>query len=271
MTSLRHEVRGSAGASSRGTLITSSATVNLKGSWTDLGGTTSFQWNALTVFLNRNGAAANYVIDIGISDGSSRFVLIENLRFAAQKTAGAHNLQLTIPVRVPSGAQLSARAAASSASAAVDVSVIGHAEGIGGTPGFSRAIALFSPTSSRGVAVDPGGTAHTKGSWAQITASTPADIGAMFGLIGQNADVTRTATASMLLDIGIGDAASEFVLYPDAFLSWGSTHDGPSNCPRIPPFACAVPSGTRIAARAQCSGITAGDRNIDLSLYGLVP
>lgn len=210
------------------------------------------------------------MIDIGISDGSNRFTLIENLYFAHAKQIADQALQIYVPVHVPAGAQLSMRSSSSTASNIDSVAVCGHSSGLGGAPGFSRCVALFTPASSRGIAVDPGGTANTKGSWAQMTSSCPNDIAAMFGLIGYNNDTTRAASATMLLDIGVGSAGNEFVYYPNAGVRWGATRDGPSNCPRIPVFAADVPSGTRIAARAACSINTAGDRTVDLALYGLV-
>lgn len=210
------------------------------------------------------------MLDIGISDGSNRFILCSDLHLAFRKIARGPGVQFHIPVHVPQGAQLSARVASSGISGINYLTVVGHSTGLGGAPGFSRCVALFTPASSRGIAVDPGATANTKGSWAQITASSPEDVGAMFGMIGYNGDISRAAAARSIIDIGIGAASSEFVLYPNALVSWGATRDGPSNCPRIPLFAANVAKTTHIAARSACSLNTAGDRTIDLALYGLV-
>lgn len=268
---MRHESRGELTASSRGTLITAAGSANTKGAWADLGSATGFSYEAITVWCYRGSSAADYLLDIGISDGSNRFVLIADLHMAGAKLAVEYGFHLTIPVRVPAGAQLSARVACSTLGATLDVGVVGHASGVAGVPGFSRSVALFAPATSRGIAVDPGGTANTKGSWAEITASSPERVAAMYGLVGFNGDIARASVASLLLDIGIGAATAEYVLYPNMHISWGATRDGPSICPRIPPFAAAIPAGTRIAARAQCGIITVGDRTIDLALYGLVP
>lgn len=255
---------------STGTSVTSGGSSNTKGSWVDLGSVTSFAYEALTVVI-QDVASQNGLWDIGISDGSNRFVLIPDLYLAGIRVSNEQGFILTIPVHVPAGAQLSARWQASSASQAGRCHVIGHASGLGGAPGFSRVVSVFTPqTGSIGTAVDPGGTANTKGAWAQLVASASADIAGMFGFIGYNADTARAAAARALIDIGVGASSSEFVLYPNALVGWGATRDGPSNCPRIPPFACRVPSGTRIAARAACSTATAGDRTFDLALYGLV-
>lgn len=266
----RTENQGKTAATSRGTTITAGGSADTKGTWVNLGAATSFAYETIMVCMTRPNAS-DIVIDIGISDGSNRWVLAADLRFAALRVVSEPTCQIVVPVHVPSGAQLSARCASSVGGAACDVLVIGSSSGLGGAPGFSRCVALFTFSTARGVAIDPGAAANTKGAWAQITASCPNDIGAMFGLIGHNGDVARAAAAAMLLDIGIGAAASEFVLYPNASLKWSTVTDGPTNCPRIPVFACNVPATTRIAARAQCSITTAGDRTVDLALYGLVP
>jgi hypothetical protein len=260
----RHEARGEVSATSQGTAIATGTT------WTNLGAATSFAYEAITLCLRSfDTGGVDNIVDLGVSDGTNRYEIVTDLEFAAAKDAEEHTLQVYIPVHVAAGAQLSCRKGSTGAGS-IHASLIGHSDGLGGAPGFSRCIALFTPASSRGIAIDPGGTVDTKGAWAELTASSPEDIGAMFGLIGYNGDVARAAAAGMLLDIGIGAASAEFVLYPNAALRWASVFDGPTNCPRIPVFACDVPKTTRIVGRAQCGVATAGDRTVDLALYGLV-
>lgn len=267
--SARHESRGEiTGSSQAFEAITGVA--DTKGSWGNLGAATSFAYEGFTLYINSNNAAASFMLDIGISDGSNRFIIVPDLMFSAAKTLEEHNLQIFIPVHVPSGAQLSVRAAASTATNGCNICLVGHSANPGGFPGYSRAVAMFTPASSRGAAVDPGGTANTKGAWSQLVASTAVDVAAIFGVIGYNADVARAAVASSLVDIGIGAAASEFVILPDFSLAWGTSYDGPTDVV-INPVPCAIPSGTRIAARSACSLNTAGDRTVDVALYGLVP
>lgn len=263
----QNEERGLDTSTSISTSMTSGGSANTKGSWTDIGATTSFDYNAIT-FCFANGHAAEFMFDFGVSDGSNRWNLISDLHLPFVRQANESYLHITLPLYVPAGSQLSGRVAASSSSLIAAVNFIGHASGLGGAPGFSKCVTLFSPSSSRGVAVDAGGSANTKGSWAQIIASTPEDVKAMFAIVGQNGDVSRAATSSALIDIGVGAGGSEFVLYPDAFVSWGTTADGPINNCGIPVFACDVPAGSRIAGRMQANTITAGDRTIDIALYG---
>jgi len=268
--SSRCESRGEVSATSTGTTAVDNSG-NTKGTWADLGAVTSFAYEAITVCIGfASNGDNNFMCDIGVSDGSNRYVLAADLYFAGDRLGNEQDFSIYIPVHVATGAQLSFRLSSSVAFGDADCVVIGHGSGLGGAPGFSRCVALFTPASSRGIAIDPGATANTKGAWTQMTSSCPEDIGAMFGFIGYNGDIGRAASATALIDIGIGAASSEYVLYPNAGLSWGINKDGPSNCPRIPLFACNVSKTTRIAARGACSLNTAGDRTFDLALYGLV-
>lgn len=104
-----------------------------------------------------------------------------------------------------------------------------------------------SATSVAYTNVVSGGTAHTKGNWAQITASAPIDVKYLF-LRGNTTAATGAATP-FLMDIGVGAAGSELVVFPN--LDCGFT---PGNWSAIVPVD--IPAGTRIAARMQ--GLTTG-------------
>lgn len=266
----RHESRGEDFSSSRGTVLTASATINVKGVWSALGAATGFTYEGFTVYLHRPQPAADYMIDIGIDDGAgNNSILLPDLHFAAFKQADEQNLQMFVPVHVPAGALVVARVASSTASAICACLIVGHSANPGGFPGFSRVVALFTPALSRGINVDPGGTANTKGAWAELTASSSVDVAALFGVVGYNGDIARAATASMLLDIGLGAGGSEFVLVPDISFGWGTTWDGPNDV-FFQPIAAQIAIATRVAARAQCDVTTDSDRDIDLAVYGLV-
>lgn len=94
--------------------------------------------------------------------------------------------------------------------------------------------------------VTASGTAHTKGSWSQVVASAPYDIG-MLWLYSADNNASNTDTGQ-LLDIGIGAASSEQVLVPD-ILSGYSTLAAAYGM-FIPIF---IPEGTRISARIQAA------------------
>lgn len=258
-----------------------SASANTKGSWVNLmaGGSpavpsaTSFAYEAITIDFGQNSTASPYLFDLGIDDGAGNiFVIAENLKFSCDKVANEMGFSLHLPLHVPAGSVLYGRCQCQTASASFfEPDMWGHDTGLGGVPGFSRCVALFTPSGSRGVTIDPGTTANTKGAWIELISAAPNDIAAMFAMTGYGGDAGRTADATMLVDIGIGSAGNEYVVYPNMLICWGATRDGPANCPMVPPFAANIPAGTRVAARAQCSINTSGDRLIDLSVYGLVP
>lgn len=269
-----HESRGETTGTSTGTTLSANVTTNVKGSWTALGSATSFAYEGFTLHLASNAQATNFMLDIGIDNGSgSNVIIAADIYFAGAKQANEHNLALYLPIHVPAGSLLEARVASSTSVANISCLIVGHSVNPGGGPGFSRAVALFTPASSRGVTIDPGGSvSNTKGSWTQLTASTPEDLAALFGVVGFAGDTSRAATTSVgfALDIGIGASGAESVVLPDFFFGWSAGWDGPNDV-FLQPFSAAIPSGSRVAARGQCTITTANDRAIDLALYGLVP
>lgn len=269
--SARHETRGENTSNSAGTSVTASGSTNTKGSWSNLGSTTSFAYEGFTLYQSRPSNAASILTDIGIDDGAGNInILLPDFAFAGQKLVNEHNTHMYIPVHVPAGSQLVARCQASVASTIAYTKITGHSKNPGGFPGFSRAIKLFTGGSgSRGDAVDPGGSAHTKGSWTQLVASTSDDIKALCFVVGYNNDLNRAATGVACIDIGIGGAGSEQVILTNFQVGWGVTYDCPID-QFFQPMSCNIPAGTRVAARCQSNITTAGDRTVDISAWGFV-
>jgi hypothetical protein len=108
-------------------------------------------------------------------------------------------------------------------------------------------------------------SAHTKGAWTQIVASTSGDCDLI--LVAVNVDASNTITSS-LIDIGIGASGSETVVIGDlAVSSHGSVTMG------IP---LKVPAGSRVAIRGQTvrtGGITVNSfcHLIDTGFYDFAP
>lgn len=261
------ETLGAVTATSTGTLITAGA-INAKGTWTALG-TPTFPYEFFTVSVGASSAAADYVFDIGINDGSGNvFVVAADLRISGLKGAADLFLSYPIPVRLPTS-QIMCRCASSTASATLRVLLTGTSAGLLGGGSYSRLVALYTPATSRGVTIDTGATANTKSAWVQMTASTPHAIDAVMLGIGPNADVSRTAATTGLLDIGIGTAGAEYVMIPDQL--WGFTTTSDTPFPNVlGPYPLGIPDATRLAARAQSNNTTAGDRTLDLAIWGLV-
>jgi hypothetical protein len=109
--------------------------------------------------------------------------------------------------------------------------------------GRSRIAALGADAAaSDGVLVDPGGVAHVKGSYAQISASTP------FAASGVRIHMTPTfVDVTTLTDFAVGAAASEVIIMPDIHLSTRRSQ----GCEFYVPLA--IPEGVRLSARCQGS------------------
>jgi len=117
---------------------------------------------------------------------------------------------------------------------------------LGATPLF-RDMSWFENDSltllqSAGINITTGGTAHTKGSWTPLIASTSNDASYMLiRFDGLQLSATNTAT---LVDLGTGASGSETVIVAD--LAVGGSAQSPT---AFIPFK--LPSGTRLSARAQ--------------------
>ena len=263
----RSETLGATTASTTGVTVTAAGSTNTKGSWASLGQTT-FGWDWMNLCIAQTATADN-VIDLGVSsDGSTWYVIAENLRLAGRKSADLVQ-SFALPLRIRSGAYVGVRVASSTASRTIQVLAVGSSTGMKGGNGYSRGIALYTPATSRGVALDGGGTANTKSAWVELQASTEASVDSVYVMIGQNADTTRTAVATGMLDIGVGASSSEYPLLENIFMRWTTTLDGPQF--NIGPLACYIPQGSRVVARFQSSDTVAGDRTIDVGVIGFVP
>lgn len=91
-------------------------------------------------------------------------------------------------------------------------------------------------------------TAHTKGTWTQLIASTSAES----GLLMVRADGVSTAATetSMLLDIGVGASGSETPIMENLAIGGASVSSGASNG-LLAPLPVRIPSGSRVSCRIQ--------------------
>lgn len=249
-----------------GTTVTASASTNTKGTWAALG-TPTFDYDRVIVSVSQTAASAK-LFDIGVNDGSGNwFVIAEDLHFPGPKYADTV-FSYSLPLHVPSGQQVGMRVQAGTGSHVILATLTGFTKGVYGAPGYSRMVRLSAATNSRGTAIDAGATALTKSAWVEIVASTATAYDGLFGVVGFNGDTARTANATALLDIGLGAGGAEYVIVENIHMRWTTTTDGPMIVLGEMPLP--INASTRVVARLACSDNTAGDRTIDLSLYGLV-
>jgi hypothetical protein len=264
--STRTETFG-AGTSS-GTTLTASGTANTKGTYVSLG-TTTFEWNHVSISLAASSASADHLVDIAIDDGGgNKWIILPDLRHPSRISANASPVLLSLPLYVPKGSLIYARSSSSTASATMAITISGLAIGRGGAPGYSRCVALYTPGTSRGTSVDPGAVAGTTSAWVQLTTGASVRVAEWFAVVGTGGNTSRT-TSTWLVDFAIGASGSEQVVLADVLISAGvsTTAQGPF---AIGPYPTDVPASTAWSVRAVCSQTSATGRILDFCLYGFV-
>jgi hypothetical protein len=206
--------------------------------------------------------------------------LIPNL-LVSQSTAVIPRLAL--PINVPAGSRISVRCQDNFGSSTAFVSGLLVAGGFAGQPPLNTVTAYGANTAtSTGVTADAGGTANTKGAWAQITAATTAAMKAiMVSGIRAAPGTAQVADYAHLVDIGVGASGSEQVLIPNMVFQASLTTGGATGSPLvmtglstlfprfIPPIPCDIPAGVRLAVRQQSTTTNATDRTAAYAIYGL--
>ena len=262
---------GITASTSSGTNVASSATVHTKGSWVQLVASSTRDCCLLEVVIS-NEAVNNALIgavDIGVGGAGSEVVVLQNLIVDAGYAEVAYRYLL--PVNIPAGSRIAARSQVDTTGAQnIRVSVTAFEGGFSQSPGAAGVDAIgFVAAATNGTTIDPGGTANTKGAYAELIAATARDY---FGLVGTIDGLTgHTSTLgnnNMLLDIAIGAAGSEQIINPDQ--RWRSPSNSFVMLTPSPFYPINIPAGSRLAARAQVSSITSTPgRTFGLTLYGV--
>lgn len=271
----RTETFGVNAAASRGGVDVTAGISNAKGSYASVIDSTAFDYAGIILHIGQNNVSARFAVDIAIGAAAAEQIVLPDYLFP-DNTGGTARL-VRLPMAIPAGTKISAAAQSSATSGSPVIRVGGV--GIGPNPRLpspqvARAIAYgYSSAATAGTTVDPGGTAHTKGVWTEITASTTANH---HGLLiapttynngGAVSGITLTANTQWLIDIGVGGSGSEVAIASNLdyhVLSSRYTMQQPSEV-MIP-----IPSGTRLSVRCQCNVNTASERLVDIVLYGLV-
>lgn len=251
---------GTVTTSSNGTALTGGAN-NTKGSYTQLTASTTLDICALAVCLQEtNNTTRHCAVDIAVGASGSENVIISNL-FVEGGTNGANGQDYLFPINIPAGTRISARAQNGSATAdGPTANVVGFDGSFGqtGSAGID-AIGYLSAT-TYGTLLTASATANTKGSYVQLSASTPVDY-AGFWIRPSLPSGGAGATAG-LVDLAIGASGSELVILPNFQVCCVQP---PATPHFLGPFWIPIPAGTRIAARMQA---TAASATCGLHLYG---
>lgn len=122
--------------------------------------------------------------------------------------------------------------------------------------------ALGSSITPPGVTVTASATPHTKGTWATLVATLPYEIYGLTVVVMNN--TTAATQVNMLIDIGVGAAASEVVVLPNLMLSGPAANTSAVREILLPRR---IAKGARLSARCQ-SNVASKTASVAVWLHG---
>jgi hypothetical protein len=173
------------------------------------------------------------------------------------------------PVSIPAGTRIAVRGqqAGSGTISFQTTLILGSGTLMAPSPlGVTRAYGALT-ASSDGAAIDPGGTANTKGAWTELVAATTEPIRWLNLAVGTDArNIGTLNDFTHVVDLGVGAGGSEVVVLPDVKFQGGQGLDMLS--PPAIALPVNIPAGVRLAARSACSTNNATERLFDVAVYG---
>lgn len=225
---------------------TTNAVANTKGAYSNGAPVAPFDADGLVVMLTAN-VTGTFLMDIAIGGAGSEVVVCPNVFWSGIK---GQTKYIHLPIQIPAGATVSICGQSATGGQQWYAWFVFLRRGLWGVPSGGQIISVGEVTaSSRGTQVDPGASAGTYGAWAQLTASTSADITALYPNMGHALAVSSQA-AQGYFDIGVGAAASEIPIIEN--FPYGQ--DGANNVGSGGPgfwLPVNIPAGSRIAVRAR--------------------
>jgi hypothetical protein len=236
------------------------------GSYVQIVASTGSDTCAILVSLSYNGGANTQfqsAIRIGVGAGGSEVVIINDmLVYAASSSYVAANY--FFPICIPSGTRIAAACYCPGGTDTVYVSVVLFDGSFASIEGYAG-VDSIGLSAAKGTTITCG-AANTKGSYAQLTASTSRDyMGFIISIDGLNAGLAQTGS-DILVDLAIGAGGSEVNIVPNFTVPIAGTASGMQGIVPSDIFPINIPSGTRIAARAQSA---TASRILGLTVYGI--
>lgn len=264
----RWDATGFSASASYGTPTSASASINTKGTWTQMTSSTTYptDWVRVQAQNNHTGRA---LIDVGVGAAAAEQVLIPDLHLAGQigGSIGGECVSWLFPVSIPAGSRVSIRSQSSIASLQCTVLLqLGGSSLINGSPlGTVTAYGAVSTTSGA-TNLDPGATAHVDSAWVQLVAATTGQTKWVCIAIGHDGQLVTTSSTA-LLDLAIGAGGSEVEILSDIFVSSGGVSEQVgSSCLSFP---LVIPAGVRLSARMRTVATASPDRVNGVVVYGV--
>jgi hypothetical protein len=209
------------------------------GAWTQL--TASAPIDATHLLVNASflsGPSVGCIWKIGFGASGSEVAVATDVPLSVwQGSSGDHYGFCLIPLNIPAGTRVSVAAKGNAGDTAKTkfnlLEGAFGAEGVAGYDGFS---------STTGTSISPSATANTKGSFAQLVASTAKDYSGLLVILNARGG---TSLAIYAVDIAIGSSGNETVVVNNLMAQSALVQFAPLFIPME------IPAGTRISARCQ--------------------
>lgn len=255
---------GAVTASSKGTALTSGAGTNGKGAYVEFSSSLARDADYLIINSDTFSGTGFSAIDIAVGANGSEQVILANLSIGGVVLTEGRSL--FIPFSIPGTSRVTARVQSSAAAdAGNNIDIVFGSGSAGFKPYRICDTYGWTSASTRGTAVDPGGTANTKGAYSQIVAATTRDHCGLAWMLDNQGDSTLS-NASLLMDIAIGAGGSEQIIIPNIIMRMNTA--GAVNPVSSGIIPIQIPAGTRLAVHAQSSVNTAAARGFGITLYG---
>ena len=254
--------------STYGVIITAPGATNTKGAYAEVVASTAGAATGMVVVISTGGNDSDGLFDIATGAASSEVDIVSNQFIRHQNSNTNQSHVFYYPVAIAAGTRVAMRRQATSTTASMTASIYLLNETQSKRLDTCTAVTYGAATGdSGGTSVDPGGTASTKGSYSQITATTSADIHFVTVMVGHADNNNALTSCYWSIDIATGAAASESIVIADIRTQ---VHTGSriNSAHFFGPFPVYITSGTRLAARAQCSTNDATGRLIDVIVTG---
>mgnify|MGYP001205208627 CR=1 FL=1 len=224
----------------------SGASANVKGSYVILATTAT---DADGFFFETNWGNGDSLADLSILSQSGTVDVVQNI-YRSQPQFLMNNTFW--PITVPAGSSVGIRAQSANAPSQLWGSIHFTKGGLDALPPLSLSETWGAvPGTTLGTFVNSGGTAFTKGAWAQLVASSARHCRAVILNFQWRGNAGRGGSDFYLVDLGVGAAGSEAVVIPDIPVAERAGNVMPAT---HGPFYIEIPANSRVAIRANWDG-----------------
>jgi hypothetical protein len=256
-----------------GVTVTAGA-VNTKGTYVTLDASAAFDCDGLFVHIWDSSASYRGLVDIALQTSNQDIVIADILVDFNRQDAHAYSEYF--PVKIPAGAPIQARLAATTNAVTCEMAVTLVQAGDPTEQGLFGIETIGVDTTDGtgassgrlecgGSQVDPGGSINTFGAWKELTASTAYPCHAAKLIIGYIQNSNLVASYNWRIQVAVGSAGNEDIVIDSLVTAANATSDYPY--PYAWDFPFTAPAGSRVAVRASCLGADATDRLIEAAMY----